>query len=118
MPEWSVPRLSSAVEQIIPSEVRPYVLRVAIVKSPGSTVPGSATDDQVADSEIGCTANDVARLAFADVDLHRPDGLLELGEFLDLDDAADGQRPGDGPDGNDLLDLVADPDQRLLQLVG
>ena len=36
--------------------------------------------------------------AFADVDLHRPDGLLELGEFLDLDDAADGQRPGDGPD--------------------
>ena len=59
-----------------------------------------------------------ARFGFADVDLDRPDGLLELGEFLDLDDPADRQRSGDGPHRNDLLDLVADADQRLLELVG
>src|SRR3546814_8003725 len=40
MPEWSVPRFISAVEQIMPSDVRPYVWRLAMVKSPGSTAPG------------------------------------------------------------------------------
>ncbi len=79
---------------------------------------GKRHDHQVADSEVRCTADDVAGLGFTDVDLDRPDRLLELGEFLDLDDAADGQRPGHRPDRDDLLDLVADADQRLLELVG
>ena len=95
MPEWSVPKLSSAVEQIMPSEVRPYVLRVAIVKSPGSTVPGSATTTRSPTAKFVAPQTMSRGSAFADVDLDRPDGLLELGELLDLDDPADGQRTGD-----------------------
>ncbi|SKV10698.1 Uncharacterised protein [Mycobacteroides abscessus subsp. abscessus] len=42
-PDDSTPRPSSLVEQIMPSDVCPYVFRVAIVKSPGSVTPGRAT---------------------------------------------------------------------------
>ena len=49
-------------------------------------VPGKRHHDQIADGEVGCTADDVARFGFTDVDLDGPDRLLELGEFLDLDD--------------------------------
>ena len=73
---------------------------------------------EVADYEVRCTADDVARLVLADVDLDRADRLLELGELLDFEDPADGQRTADRADGDDFLDLVADADQRLLQLVG
>ena len=79
---------------------------------------GQRHHDQIADGEIGCPADDIAGFGFTDVDLDSTDRLLELGEFLDLGDASDGQRPGDRPDRNDLFDLVADADQRLLQLVG
>ena len=41
--EQTLIRIGHEVEEIIPSEVRPYVLRAVIVKSPGSVVPGSAT---------------------------------------------------------------------------
>ena len=73
---------------------------------------------QIPDGEVRCPADDVAGLGFAHVDLDRADGLLELGEILDLGDAADGQWAADRPDRDDFLDLVADPDQRLFQLVG
>ena len=43
MPEWSSPMPSSSAAQIMPSDVRPYVLRAEIVNPPGSTAPGSAT---------------------------------------------------------------------------
>src|SRR5690606_35307837 len=43
MPEWSSPSPSSRSEQIIPSEIRPYVFRALIANSPGSTAHGSAT---------------------------------------------------------------------------
>ena len=43
IPLWSSPMPSSRAEQIIPSEIRSYVLRAAIANPPGSTVPGSAT---------------------------------------------------------------------------
>src|SRR5690349_5540392 len=79
---------------------------------------GQRHHDQVVYREIGCTTDDVARNMLADIDLDRTDRLLELGEFLDLDDAPDRQRSADRTDGNDLLDLVADPDEGLLQLVG
>ncbi len=61
----------------------------------GQRGAGQRHHDQVADGEVRCPADDVTRLGFADVDLDGPDGLLELGEFLDLDDPADGQRPAD-----------------------
>ena len=35
----------------------------------------------------------------------------------DRDDAADGQRPADRPEGDDLLDLVADSDQRVFEVL-
>ncbi|PSK64691.1 hypothetical protein B0E53_03341 [Micromonospora sp. MH33] len=43
MPEWSSPRPSSLAEQIMPWELRPYVLRAPMWKSPGSTPPGRIT---------------------------------------------------------------------------
>ena len=43
IPRWSSPRPSSRAEQIIPSEMRPYVSRAPIAKPPGSTAPGNAT---------------------------------------------------------------------------
>ena len=56
---------------------------------------GQRHHHQVADGEVRCTADDIARFGFTDVDLDGTDRLLELGEFLDLGDAADGQRPAD-----------------------
>ena len=72
---------------------------------------------QVADSEIRCPADDVAVLTLAGVDLAGPDRLLELGELLDRGHPGDLQRSGHRPQGDDVLDLVADPDQRALQIV-
>ena len=85
---------------------------------PGQNRARQRDDHQIADREVGCPTDDVAGFGFTDVDLDGTDRLLELGELLDLRDAPDGQRPGDRPDGDDFFDLVADPDQRLLQLVG
>ncbi len=84
----------------------------------GQDRAGQRHHDQIADREVRCPADDVAGFGFTDVDLDGTDRLLELGEFLDLGDPADGQRAGDRPDRDDLFDLVADADQRLLQLVG
>jgi len=42
MPSASSDSPSSAAEQIMPSEVRPYVSRLAMRKPPGSTAPGVA----------------------------------------------------------------------------
>ena len=83
----------------------------------GQRGPGQRHHNQIADGEVGCTADDVARLGLTDVDLDRADRLLELGELLDLEDPADGQRTAHRADRDDLLDLVADADQRLLELV-
>src|SRR5580704_17675431 len=43
MPVWSSPMASSLAEQIIPSEMWPYVLRAPISNPPGSIAPGSAS---------------------------------------------------------------------------
>src|SRR3984885_12499033 len=43
MPVWSSPIASSLAEQIIPSEMWPYVLRAPISNPPGSIAPGSAS---------------------------------------------------------------------------
>ena len=43
IPVWSSPRPSSAAEQIMPSETRPYRLLTPISKPPGSTAPGRAS---------------------------------------------------------------------------
>src|SRR6266704_6200738 len=43
IPVWSSPIPSSRAEQIMPSEIRSYVLRAAIANPPGRTVPGGAT---------------------------------------------------------------------------
>src|SRR6185503_1927526 len=88
----------------------------------GKRRPRQSHDHQIINAEIGCTANDVARYAVevlgTDVDLACPDGFLELGEFLDLDNAADRERARDGTHRDDLLDLVPDPDEGLLELLG
>ena len=118
IPEWSVPRLSSAVEQIIPSDVRPYVLRAVMVKSPGSVVPGNATATRSPTAKLVAPQTMSRGSGFTDVDLDGADRLLELGELLDFENPADGQWAADRADGDDFLDLVADADQRLLQLVG
>ena len=41
-------------------------------------------------------------------------GFFELGEFLDAADPPDTQRPADRAEGDDVLHLMADPDQGLL----
>ncbi len=43
MPLWSSPSPSSRSEQIMPSDMRPYVLRAPTSNPPGSTPPGSTT---------------------------------------------------------------------------
>src|SRR5580692_9821590 len=43
MPVWSSPMASSLAEQIIPSEMWPYVLRAPISNPPGSIAPGRAS---------------------------------------------------------------------------
>ena len=58
------------------------------------------------------------RLGVADVDLAPADRLLELGQLLDLEDPSDHQRAGDVRRRVDLLDLQADPDEGLAELVG
>ena len=45
--------------------------------------------DQISDGEVGCTADDVAGLGLADIDLDGADRLLELRELLDFEYAAD-----------------------------
>ena len=60
---------------------------------------GKRHHHEVTDNEVRCPADDVNRLRSADVDLDRPDRLLELGEFLDLGDASDGRGPVTGPTG-------------------
>ena len=100
MPEWSVPRFSSAVEQIIPSDVRPYVFRAVMVKSPGSVVPGSATTTRSPTAKFVAPQTISRGFGFTDVDLHGTDRLLEVGELLHLEDAADGERTArPGPPG-------------------
>ena len=89
-----------------------------MVKSPGSVVPGSATTTRSPTAKFVAPQTMSRGCGFADVDLDGADRLLELGELLDLGDAADGQRTADRADRDDLLDLVADADQRLLELVG
>ncbi len=50
----------------------------------GQHRPGQRHHNEVADSEVRCSADDVTWLGFADIDLDRADGLLELGQLLDL----------------------------------
>ncbi len=83
----------------------------------GQCGPRQRHHNEIVDGEVGCTANDVTRLGLTDVDLDRADRLLELGELLDLEYATDSQRTAHRADGDDLLDLVSDADQRLLELV-
>ena len=71
--------------------------------------------DQITHGEVRCAADDIAIGTLADVHRDSPDGLLELGKLLDSGDPADCERSADRPEGDDLLDLVADPDQRLLE---
>ena len=73
---------------------------------------------QVTDGEIRCPADDVAVLLLAHVHRASPDRLLELGEVLDPGHPADGQRSADRPETDDALDLVADPDQRVFEILG
>jgi hypothetical protein len=80
--------------------------------------PGEGHHDEITRGEICSTADNVAKLRFTHIDLDRADRLLELVEFLDLGDAADGQRPSHRPDRHDLFDFVADANQRLLEIVG
>ena len=84
----------------------------------GQYGPGQRHHDEVADSEVRCSADDVTWLRLTDVDLDRADGLLELGQLLDLRNPADGQRTADGAHRDDLFDLMADPDQGLLEFLG
>ena len=98
--------------------VRPYVLREAMVKSPGSVVPGSATATRSPTAKFVAPQTMSRNSDSPTSTLTGPDGLLELGELLDLGDPADGQRARNGADRDDLFDLVADADQRLFQLVG
>ncbi len=97
--------------------MRPYVLRDVMVKSPGSCGSRQRHRHQIGDGEVRCTADDVAGLGLTDVDLDRADRLLELGELLDLEHPTDDQGTADRSDGDDFLDLVADADQCLLEVV-
>src|SRR6185312_8521546 len=72
---------------------------------------------EIADGEVGCTADDVTRLRLADINLAGPDRLLELGELLDLGDPSHGQRALHRTEGDDVFDLVADAHQRLLEVL-
>ena len=118
IPEWSVPRLSSAVEQIIPSDVRPYVLRAVMVKSPGSVVPGNATATRSPTAKLVAPQTMSRGSASPTSTLTARIGFLNSVSSSISSDPADGQWAADRADGDDLLDLVADADQRLLQLVG
>ena len=99
MPEWSEPKpeFGRRADHAVGGPAVGLARRD--VKSPGSAVPRQSHHHQIADGEIRCPTDDVAWLPLADVDLAGPDGLLELGEFLDLGDPADGQRPVTGPSG-------------------
>ena len=68
---------------------------------------------EVADGEVGGPADHAARGLLADVDLAPPDRLLEAGELLDLEHAADLHRAGDLRRRVDLLDLEADAHEGL-----
>ena len=76
---------------------------------------GQCHRNQISDREVRCAADDIAVATLADIHRAGPDGLLELGEFLDRGHPTDLQRSADRAEGDHILDLVADPDQRLLE---
>ena len=84
------------------------------LEATGQDRAGQRDDDEVAGHEVAGTADDAADAAArrADVDLAPADRLLELGELLDLEDAADEEVADDaGTDGLDGLDLEPGADQ-------
>ena len=70
-------------------------------------------DHEVADGEVGGPADHAPWSALPDVDLAPPDRLLEPGQLLDLQHAADFDRSGDLGRRMDLLDLEPDAHERL-----
>jgi hypothetical protein len=85
---------------------------------------GQRDDHEVALEEVGGAADDPAHpglglrdlVRLGDLDHAVPDGLLVLGELLDLRDPADHERAAHLPERGDLLDLDADPDERVREL--
>ena len=69
IPPCSVPRPTSSSARIIPSETSPRTLRRSSCSPFGSTEPGQRDADGGADAEVPRPADDLARLALADVDL-------------------------------------------------
>ena len=90
IPPCSVPRPTSSSARIIPSETSPRTSRRSSFSPFGSTAPGQRDADGGADAEVPGAADDVARLALADVDLRhlQPVGVRVL---LGLEHAADAE---------------------------
>ena len=88
----------------------------------GQDGAGQRDHHEVADREVAGAADDAARpvvpVVGAGVDTAPPDRLLEPGQLLDLDDPTRHQRAPELRAAVHVLDLQADPDERLADRVG
>ncbi|CFE41807.1 Uncharacterised protein [Mycobacterium tuberculosis] len=84
-------------------------------ESTGQRGTGQRYHHQITNREIGCTTNNLAILPIADIYRAGPDRLLVAGELLDIGHPPHGHRAVHRTKGDDLFDLVADAQQRLLE---